>query len=66
VDNEVVDGLVNGTAEGVQAAGRRLRRLQTGNIKAYIATAVVGGLFIMAFYAVLMNREGIARFFHGS
>jgi NADH-quinone oxidoreductase subunit L len=65
-DNGVVDGAVNGAADGVQAAGRSLRRLQTGNIKAYIATAVVGGLFVIVFYAALSHGGAILHWFRGS
>ncbi|MCC6764604.1 MAG: NADH-quinone oxidoreductase subunit L [Deltaproteobacteria bacterium] len=39
-DARVVDGLVNGLAEATWALGGRLRRLQTGNINAYLYVVV--------------------------
>jgi NADH-quinone oxidoreductase subunit L len=59
-DNEVVDGGVNATGRGAQAAGRSVRRLQSGNIRAYIAATVVGSLFVIAFFCLYeMNRNGV-------
>jgi NADH-quinone oxidoreductase subunit L len=57
-DNEVVDGAVNGAAKAAQAAGRGTRKIQTGNIRAYIAASVIGGLFVIAFFClyVLWHR----------
>jgi hypothetical protein len=45
----VVDGAVNGVADGAWVAGRSLRRLQSGAITAYlyvIALGVLGGVFL--------------------
>jgi NADH-quinone oxidoreductase subunit L len=48
-DAGVVDGAVNGVGDGAWAMGRRLRRLQSGAISAYlyvIAFGVLGGVFL--------------------
>jgi NADH-quinone oxidoreductase subunit L len=50
-DTYIVDGLVNGVAEGTLVAGRGLRRLQTGQLQLYGFAIAVGVLFIAgAFY----------------
>jgi NADH-quinone oxidoreductase subunit L len=57
VDNEVVDGAVNAAAEGTLAAGHRLRRLQSGDVRRYVLVTLVGALFLIALVlAVLMAR----------
>jgi hypothetical protein len=61
-DNEVVDGAVNGSAAVAQAAARSTRRLQTGHIRQYLTTALVGGLMVIAIYAVWMNRYDFQMF----
>ena len=53
-DNEVVDGAVNAAAKTTQLAARGTRRIQTGNIRTYIAASVIGGLFIIAAYCLYM------------
>jgi NADH-quinone oxidoreductase subunit L len=57
-DNEVVDGALNAGAKGTLSLGRRVRRLQTGNIRHYIAFALVGGLFVIALFSLLAGRDG--------
>jgi NADH-quinone oxidoreductase subunit L len=59
VDNEVVDAAVNGAAVATQAAGRRVRRIQTGNIKDYLTFALVGGLFVIAFFCLVLTWDQI-------
>jgi len=39
-DAVVVDGIVNGLAEATYRVGGRMRRLQTGNINAYLYVVV--------------------------
>jgi len=56
-DNEVVDGGVNAAARASQAAARSARRLQTGNIRQYLATALVGGLLVIGAFALWTYRD---------
>ena len=56
-DNEVVDGGVNAAAKASQAAARSARRLQTGNIRQYLATALVGGLLVIGIFALWTYRD---------
>ena len=52
IDRVFVDGAVNGVADTVIAAGRRVRRIQTGRINTYvmgIAFGVVVLLFVVWF-----------------
>jgi NADH-quinone oxidoreductase subunit L len=64
-DNEVVDAAVNASALATQAAGRRVRRLQTGNIRQYLTFALVGGLFVIAAFCVWLTRDKIFDLFRG-
>jgi len=41
-DSAVVDGLVNGTAAGVAKTGEVARKLQSGQVRSYAATMLVG------------------------
>ncbi|MHC4606527.1 MAG: NADH-quinone oxidoreductase subunit L [Planctomycetota bacterium] len=65
VDNEVVDGGVNGAGWIVGWKGKVVRRLQTGNIKAYLTTTVVGGLFLIAAFCVYLSRDRISELLRG-
>ena len=56
LDNEVVDAGVNAAATATQLTGRKVRRLQTGNIKEYLTFALVGGLFIIAAFCLWLTR----------
>jgi NADH-quinone oxidoreductase subunit L len=47
-DNEAVDGTVNWIGDRVLTTGRVVRRMQSGNIRSYVAAAVAGGVVIMA------------------
>jgi NADH-quinone oxidoreductase subunit L len=51
-DREVIDGVVNGVAQGTVALGRAARAIQTGQVQTY-AWVVFGGLVIVA-VAVLL------------
>jgi len=53
VDNRIIDGAVNGAGRLTRAAGRRLRRVQTGYVRNY-ALGIVGGLFVIL--AFLISR----------
>jgi NADH-quinone oxidoreductase subunit L len=50
VDVKVIDGAVNGVATGVQGAGALLRRLQTGSVRAYAASLLLGVVVVMGYY----------------
>ena len=54
-DNEVVDGAVNFAATATQEVGRRVRRVQTGNIRDYLTIALVGGLFVIAVFCLWLR-----------
>jgi hypothetical protein len=47
----MIDGSVNGIADGTRLAGKYLRRIQTGDAKAY-AFAILLGLVIMLIYCL--------------
>ncbi len=53
IDTYIVDGLVNGVANGLGAAGQALRRTQTGRIQTYLAGSVVGVLTLVFINYVL-------------
>jgi NADH-quinone oxidoreductase subunit L len=56
-DNEVVDGGVNAAAKASRAAARSARSLQTGHIRQYLTTALVGGLLVMGVFALWIYRD---------
>ena len=51
-DVEVVDGVVNGTAEAVGANSRLWRRWQTGNVQDYALSMLVGALAVLGYLAL--------------
>ena len=55
VDQEVIDGAVNGIGVLVKVTGSRLRRVQTGFVRNYALAVAVGAVAILA-YAV--TRSG--------
>ncbi|WP_374707088.1 NADH-quinone oxidoreductase subunit L [Catellatospora sp. TT07R-123] len=59
VDNKGVDGLVNGLAAAVGGGSGRLRRLQTGFVRSYALSMLVGGVLVLgAFLAVQLGWMG--------
>ncbi|HTZ49576.1 MAG TPA: NADH-quinone oxidoreductase subunit L [Verrucomicrobiae bacterium] len=48
VDVGVIDGTVNGVAEGTSAVGDRLRRTQSGNTRSYAVWVLVGAVLVFA------------------
>jgi len=52
VETKVIDGAVNGLAGAFAAAGRRLRRVQTGYVRNY-ALGLMGGLVVLLAYVVV-------------
>ncbi|MFC6089294.1 NADH-quinone oxidoreductase subunit L [Saccharothrix lopnurensis] len=54
VDNKGVDGLVNGSAALLGGSSGRLRRLQTGFVRSYALSMLLGTVFVLG--ALLMVR----------
>jgi len=50
VDATVIDGAVNGAGVTVQGLSGRLRLLQTGSIRAYAASLMIGAVAILAYF----------------
>jgi NADH-quinone oxidoreductase subunit L len=50
VDAEVIDGAVNGAGSVVQTGAAWLRRLQTGSVKVYAASLLLGVVLILGYY----------------
>jgi NADH-quinone oxidoreductase subunit L len=50
VDMRMIDGAVNGVGKSVAYAGDRLRRLQTGSVRAYAASLFIGVVLILGYY----------------
>jgi NADH-quinone oxidoreductase subunit L len=57
LDHRVVDGAVNGVADTVIAAGRRVRRVQTGRINAYVM-GVAFGVVVLLFVVWFVGPTG--------
>ncbi|MCA1824192.1 MAG: hypothetical protein LC640_07990 [Frankia sp.] len=53
VDQTVIDGMVNGSGQGMRLVGRGLRLLQNGNVQAYATAMFVG---VVAF-AVIVSAQ---------
>jgi NADH-quinone oxidoreductase subunit L len=50
VDVHVIDGAVNGTASIVQGGSSLMRRLQTGSVRAYAGSLLIGVVLILGYY----------------
>jgi NADH-quinone oxidoreductase subunit L len=50
VDARVIDGAVNAVGETVGGFGERLRRLQSGSVRAYAASLFFGVVLILGYY----------------
>jgi NADH-quinone oxidoreductase subunit L len=50
VDVKVIDGAVNGTAAIVGAGAAALRRVQTGSVRTYAGSVLVGVVLILGYY----------------
>jgi NADH-quinone oxidoreductase subunit L len=50
VDAGVIDGAVNGTGLAVERSSGWLRRIQTGSIRAYAASVVIGVVLVVGYY----------------
>jgi NADH-quinone oxidoreductase subunit L len=49
-DVKLVDGAVNGTATVVGGSASLLRRLQTGSVRTYAGSVLVGVVLILGYY----------------
>ena len=63
VDVGVIDGAVNGIADGTTAIGDGTRRTQSGNTRSYAVWVVVGAIVIVAviFWPHVRPVLGVAR-----
>jgi NADH-quinone oxidoreductase subunit L len=63
VDVSVIDGAVNGIAEGITVVGDGTRRTQSGNTRSYAVWVVVGAIVIVAviFWPHVRPVLGVAR-----
>jgi hypothetical protein len=61
VDVGVIDGTVNGIADGASAVGDRVRHTQSGNTRSYAVWVVVGALIVLAiiFWPVIRPAMGM-------
>jgi NADH-quinone oxidoreductase subunit L len=50
IDVRVIDGAVNGVGESVAGLGELLRRMQTGSVRAYAASVLLGVVAILGYY----------------
>jgi NADH-quinone oxidoreductase subunit L len=50
VDVAGIDRVVNGTASAIASMSAMLRRLQTGSVRAYAASLVLGAVLIVGYY----------------
>jgi NADH-quinone oxidoreductase subunit L len=50
VDVRLIDGLINGIAEAVAGTSAVVRRLQTGSVRAYAASLLLGVVAILGYY----------------
>jgi NADH-quinone oxidoreductase subunit L len=57
VDSNIIDGFVNGVADGYQYFGDRLRKLQTGKVQGY-AVALFTALVAIAVVALIFGSSG--------
>ncbi|MGH7905473.1 MAG: NADH-quinone oxidoreductase subunit L [Candidatus Binataceae bacterium] len=56
VDEEGIDGVVNGTAYTVETSGEVMRKAESGNVQHYIFVYLLGVLAIIAYYLYLVLR----------
>ncbi len=50
IDVNVIDGAVNGTASIVDRSSSLLRRLQSGSVRAYAGSLLIGVVLILGYY----------------
>ncbi len=49
VDQQIIDGTVNGAASASRSIGNGLRQMQSGNIRSYAAWVAAGGVAVIAY-----------------
>jgi len=49
-DIKIVDGAVNGTANVIQSAGDKLRKVQTGYVQEYALSLILGAVIIIGYF----------------
>jgi NADH-quinone oxidoreductase subunit L len=61
VDVEVIDGTVNGIAQGTGVVGDQVRQAQSGNTRSYAVWVVVGAILVIAviFWPILRPAAGM-------
>ena len=52
-DGWIIEGLVNGTADAVQRAGSRLRKVETGFVQEYAFGIIVGAIVVVGYLIVI-------------
>ncbi|MGE5644190.1 MAG: NADH-quinone oxidoreductase subunit L [Acidobacteriota bacterium] len=52
VDQDIIDGAVNGVGARVRGIGNVLRRAQSGNIRSYAAWVLLGSVFVLIAYGL--------------
>jgi NADH-quinone oxidoreductase subunit L len=50
LDVRLIDGAVNGVGAAVQGGSEGLRRLQTGSVRAYAASLLLGAVMVLGYY----------------
>ena len=50
LDTRVIDRSVNGVADIVRGLAEGLRRLQTGSVRVYAASLLLGVVFVLGYY----------------
>ncbi len=50
VDTKIIDGIVNGTASTMQAWSHKIKRIQSGYVRAYAAWILTGAVLISLYY----------------
>jgi NADH-quinone oxidoreductase subunit L len=57
IDHKIVDGAVNGVADSIIAAGRRVRRVQTGRVNSYVM-GIAFGVVVLLFVVWIVTPLG--------
>jgi NADH-quinone oxidoreductase subunit L len=63
VDAGMIDGTVNGIAQGTSVVGDEVRRTQSGNTRSYAVWVVIGAILVIAiiFWPILKPATGMVR-----
>jgi NADH-quinone oxidoreductase subunit L len=63
VDAGMIDGTVNGIAQGTNVVGDEVRRTQSGNTRSYAVWVVIGAILVIAiiFWPILKPATGMVR-----